>query len=235
MKATITLVAAAVATFGCASAFLVGTPVNAPRAQMCSSTTRMAVTLPPLPYEYTALEPHISKSTLEFHHDKHHAKYVATTNELIKGGPLESASLEDIVKAAIGKNQTLFNNAGQFYNHNVYWNSITPNGGGAPTGALADLINRDFGSYANFSTQFAKAANTNFGSGWTWLVQDGDGKLKIVSTSNADTPLTDGLKVLLTWDTWEHAYYLDYQNLRQNYTAVFLEKLANWDYANKLL
>ncbi|KAM3576732.1 hypothetical protein VYU27_001327 [Nannochloropsis oceanica] len=216
-------------------AFLMGNPLKAaPKAAACSSTTCMAVTLPALPYADTALEPLISKRTLDIHHGKHHAKYVTVTNEMIKGTDLENASLEEIVKAAKGKNQGLFNNAAQVWNHNFYWNCLKPNGGGVPTGKIAALIDRDLGGYEAFRKQFAADSNGNFGSGWTWLAMKGD-KLQIVKTSNADVPITDGMTPLLVIDVWEHAYYLDVQNVRAQYVDNFLDKLVNWDFVNSNL
>lgn len=193
----------------------------------------MTIQLPDLPYAKDALAPYISASTLEFHHDKHHAAYVTNANKLIAGTPLENASLEEIVKAAAADpaKKGLFNNAGQIWNHTFYWHSLKPNGGGAPTGEIAELIARDFGSYEAFAEKFAATAVGQFGSGWGWLVLDG-GKLSIVSTANADTPLVHGQTPLVTVDVWEHAYYLDFQNRRPDYVKTFLDKLVNWDFAN---
>ncbi|GAA0535396.1 Fe-Mn family superoxide dismutase [Rhizomicrobium palustre] len=193
----------------------------------------MTIQLPELPYAKDALAPHISAQTLEFHHDKHHAAYVTNANKIIAGTPLESASLEEIVQAAAAdaSKKALFNNAGQVWNHNFLWNSMTPNGGGAPTGDIADLIKSDFGSYETFVETFQTTAVGQFGSGWAWLVLDG-GKLKIEGTANADTPLVHGKKPLLTADVWEHAYYLDYQNRRPDYVKTFLAHLVNWNFAN---
>ncbi|MEZ5895573.1 MAG: superoxide dismutase [Parvularculaceae bacterium] len=191
----------------------------------------MAITLPDLPYARTALAPHVSEETLNFHYGKHHKAYVDKTNELIAGSDLEKAPLEEIVKAAAGKNQGLFNNAAQVWNHTFYWNSMKPNGGGKPSGDLAKAIDASFGSYDAFAAKFAEAGATQFGSGWAWLVSK-DGKLEVRKTPNAETPLTDaGCKPLLTMDVWEHAYYLDYQNARPKYMSTFLEKLVNWDFA----
>ena len=193
----------------------------------------MTVQLPDLPYAKDALAPHISAQTLEFHHDKHHAAYVTNTNKFIAGTPLENAPLEDIVKAAAAdaSKKALFNNAGQVWNHNFLWLSMTPNGGGKPTGDIADLIAKDFGGYDAFAEAFSAAAVGQFGSGWAWLVLDG-GKLKIEGTANADTPLVHGKTPLLTADVWEHAYYLDYQNRRPDYVKTFLGHLINWNFAN---
>jgi Fe-Mn family superoxide dismutase len=193
----------------------------------------MTLQLPDLPYAKDALAPFISAQTLEFHHGKHHAAYVANANKLIAGTPLESASLEEIVAAAAADpaKKGLFNNAAQIWNHTFLWHSMTPNGGGAPKGAIADLIAKDFGSYEAFAEKFAATAVGQFGSGWAWVVLDG-GKLVIEGTANADTPLVHGKKPLLTADVWEHAYYLDYQNRRPDYVKTFLEKLVNWEFAN---
>ena len=188
----------------------------------------MAIELPPLPYAQDALEPHISKETLEFHYGKHHNTYVVKLNGLIDGTPDADKSLEEIVKSASGG---VFNNAAQVWNHTFYWNCLSPNGGGSPTGAVADAINAAFGSFDEFKTKFTDSAVNNFGSGWTWLVKKGD-KVEIVNTSNAATPLTDkGAKPLLTVDVWEHAYYIDYRNARPAYMEAFW-KLVNWDFVN---
>jgi superoxide dismutase, Fe-Mn family len=194
----------------------------------------MAYELPPLPYEYTALEPHISKRTLEFHHDKHHAAYVNNFNAAVKGTDLDSKPIEAIIKATAndaGK-VAVFNNGAQAWNHTFYWQSMKPAGGGAPSGALAKKIDADFGGYAKFVEAFKAAGATQFGSGWAWLVLDGD-KLQVTKTPNADNPLTKNQRPLLTMDVWEHAYYLDYQNRRPDYISTFLDKLVNWDFAAK--
>ncbi len=191
----------------------------------------MAYELPSLPYEYTALEPHISKSTLEFHHDKHHAAYVSKYNDAIDGTEMASMSIEEVIKA-IASDATkagLFNNAAQAWNHSFYWNCMKANGGGTPSGALADKIKADFGSFENFVTEFKNAGATQFGSGWAWLVLD-NGTLKVTKTLNAANPMTSGQIPLLTMDVWEHAYYLDYQNKRPAYIDTFVEKLINWDF-----
>jgi Fe-Mn family superoxide dismutase len=187
----------------------------------------MAFTLPPLPYDKNALAPHMSAETLEFHHDKHHNAYVVNLNKLIEGKPEAEKSLEDIIKSSDGP---VFNNAAQIWNHTFFWNSMKPNGGGAPTGELAQAITRDFGSFEKFSEQFTAAATTQFGSGWAWLVLDG-GKLSVIKTSNADLPLKHNQKALLTLDVWEHAYYIDYRNLRPKFIETFLKSLVNWDFA----
>lgn len=192
----------------------------------------MAITLPPLPYEKTALEPSISATTLEFHHGKHHNAYVVKTNELIAGTELEGKALEEIIVAAWEKkNQPLFNNAAQVWNHTFFWNSMKPAGGGKPVGTLAAQIEKDFGSYEKFAEEFKNAGVTQFGSGWAWLVADASGKLSVTKTPNAELPLVTGNTAILTCDVWEHAYYLDYQNRRPDFLTTFLEKLANWEFA----
>lgn len=193
----------------------------------------MAYELPALPYDYTALDPYISKSTLEFHHDKHHAAYVNNYNGLVKDTPFDSQAIEEVIKAVAGdaSKAGIFNNAAQAWNHTFYWNSIKPNGGGTPTGALADKISADFGSFEAFVDEFKKAGATQFGSGWAWLVLDG-GTLKVTKTGNAENPLTTGATPLLTMDVWEHAYYLDYQNRRPDYINDFLTKLVNWNFVS---
>lgn len=188
----------------------------------------MAFELPALPYEKNALEPHISAETLEFHHGKHHATYVTKLNGLVEGTDLASKSLEEIIKSSDGG---VFNNAAQIWNHTFYWNSLSPNGGGEPTGDLADAINAKWGSFAEFKAAFNDKAVNNFGSSWTWLVKAADGSLDIVNTSNAGTPITDELVPLITVDLWEHAYYIDYRNVRPNYLEGFWA-LANWEFAS---
>jgi Fe-Mn family superoxide dismutase len=191
----------------------------------------MAITLPPLPYALEALAPHISKETLEFHYGKHHKSYVDKLNGLIEGTLDADKTLEEIVKSASGG---VFNNAAQVWNHTFYWNCLSPNGGGEPTGAVADAIKAAFGSFADFKTKFTDSAVNNFGSGWTWLVKKGDG-LEIVNTSNAATPLTDdSLTPLLTADVWEHAYYIDYRNSRPGYMEAFWN-LVNWEFVESNL
>lgn len=190
----------------------------------------MAFELPALPYEKNALEPHISAETLDFHHGKHHATYVTKLNGLVEGTELESKSLEEIIKSSDGG---VFNNAAQIWNHTFYWHSLSPNGGGEPTGALADAINSKWGSFADFKAAFNDKAVNNFGSSWTWLVKTADGSLDIVNTSNAATPITeDGVTPLLTVDLWEHAYYIDYRNVRPKYLEGFWA-LANWGFASE--
>jgi Fe-Mn family superoxide dismutase len=185
--------------------------------------------LPPLPYDKNALEPHISAETLEFHYGKHHQTYVTNLNNLIPGTEFENLSLEEIVKKSSGG---IFNNAAQVWNHTFYWHSLSPAGGGEPTGALAEAIVKAFGSFEKFKEEFSKTAITTFGSGWAWLVKNADGSLALVSTSNAATPLTTGQTPLLTIDVWEHAYYVDYRNLRPKYVEAFWN-LVNWDFAAK--
>lgn len=193
----------------------------------------MAFELPALPYAKDALEPHMSANTFSFHHEKHHNTYVVNLNGLIEGTDLEGKSLEDIVAATAGNPDKagVFNNAAQVWNHTFFWHSMKPNGGGAPTGDLAAKIDADFGSFDAFKDAFKAAGATQFGSGWAWLVVGDGGKLEVVKTPNAETPLTAGKTPLLTCDVWEHAYYLDYQNRRPDFLAAFLDNLANWDFA----
>jgi len=183
--------------------------------------------LPELPFAKDALEPHISPETLDYHHGKHHAAYVANLNKLIPGTEFEKLPLEEIVKRASGG---IFNNAAQVWNHTFFWHSMKPGGGGKPSGDLAAKIGQTFGSYEKFAEQFKAAAVGRFGSGWAWLVVEG-GPLKIVTTPNAETPLTSKQTPLLTVDVWEHAYYLDYQNRRPDFVQAFLDHLINWDFA----
>lgn len=193
----------------------------------------MSFELPELPYAQDALEPHISAETLGFHHGKHHNAYVTNLNGLVEGTEFEGKSLEQVMVATAGKADKagIFNNAAQVWNHTFYWHSMTPNGGGEPTGALAEKITADFGSFADFVDAFKKAGATQFGSGWAWLVLNKDGKLEVTKTPNAECPLTDGHTPLLTMDVWEHAYYLDFQNRRPDYIETFLTKLVNWEFA----
>jgi len=188
-------------------------------------------TLPPLPYEKTALEPYITAHTLSFHYDKHHATYVKNLNDLTKDSPLANQTLEDVIQQAHGNPdmQGIFNNAAQVWNHTFYWHCMKPNGGGQPTGKLLEMIIQTFGDYETFAQEFKKAAVSQFGSGWAWLVQDGD-VVKITKTGNADLPMAHGHTALLTCDVWEHAYYLDYQNRRPDYVTEFLNHLINWDF-----
>lgn len=189
-------------------------------------------TLPPLPYAENALEPVISATTISFHYGKHHRAYLDNTNKLIAGTELADLSLEDLIRAVAGKPDkvAIFNNAAQTWNHTFYWNSLRPNGGGEPPAALKQAIEAAFGDMEKFKQEFANAAVTQFGSGWAWLVRDGD-TLKIVKTGNAETPLVSGMKPLLTIDVWEHAYYLDYQNRRADYVNAVIDKLLNWEFA----
>ncbi|MFM7509657.1 MAG: superoxide dismutase [Actinomycetota bacterium] len=186
----------------------------------------MPFELPPLPYAQDALAPHISAETLEYHYGKHHQTYVTNLNKLVEGTELENATLEDVIMSSDGG---LFNNAAQVWNHTFYWNSLSPTGGGAPEGEVADAIDAAFGSYDEFRAKFVEAATTQFGSGWAWLVDNGSG-LEIMKTGNADLPLKHGAKALLTIDVWEHAYYIDYRNARPNYINTYLDSLANWDF-----
>ncbi|WP_138380255.1 superoxide dismutase [Fe] [Luteithermobacter gelatinilyticus] len=190
----------------------------------------MAFELPALPYEKNALEPHISQETLEYHYGKHHNTYVTNLNKLIAGTDYENKSLEEIIRTSDGG---LFNNAAQVWNHTFYWNGLSPNGGGEPTGALAEAINATFGSFEAFKEQFTTKALGNFGSGWTWLVKKADGSLVIVNTDDAQTPASDpNVTPLLTCDVWEHAYYIDYRNSRPDYLKAFWS-LVNWDFVAK--
>jgi len=189
----------------------------------------MSFTLPPLPYSLDALQPHISKETLEYHYGKHHATYVTKLNGLVDGTDLAGKTLEEVVKQSSGG---VFNNAAQVWNHTFYWNCLSPSGGGEASGAVATAIDAAFGSFAAFKEAFTNSAINNFGSGWTWLVKKADGTVGIVNTSNAGTPLTDAaVTALLTVDVWEHAYYIDYRNARPAYMEAFW-KLVNWDFVN---
>jgi Fe-Mn family superoxide dismutase len=196
----------------------------------------MTFELKPLPYDPAALEPHMSARTLEFHHGKHHKAYVDNLNKMIVGSPFEKASLEDIIRDSYEdtKSQGIFNNAAQVWNHDFFWNSMKPNGGGAPTGNVLKMINDAFGDLDGFKTKFKEAATTQFGSGWAWLIADGS-KLAITKTPNGVDPLAQGQKALVTCDVWEHAYYLDYQNRRPDMVQTFLDKLINWDFVAKNL
>ncbi len=196
----------------------------------------MAIELPALPYAEDALAPHISAETLSFHYGKHHNTYAVNLNNLIKDTDLSGKSLEDIIKSTAGDASKIgiFNNAAQVWNHTFYWNSMSPNGGGKPTGAIAKKIDSDLGGFDKFAEAFKTAGATQFGSGWAWLVLD-NGKLKVTKTPNAELPMTQNMTALLTMDVWEHAYYLDYQNRRPDYMGAFLEHLVNWDFANKNL
>jgi len=186
----------------------------------------MAFELPALPYAQDALAPHISAETLEYHYGKHHQTYVTNLNNLTAGTEHENSSLEDVI---MNSEAGLFNNSAQVWNHTFYWNSMAPNGGGAPTGEVADAIGSAFGGYDAFVEKFKEAATTQFGSGWAWLVDAGSG-LEIMKTSNADLPMKHNAKALLTIDVWEHAYYIDFRNARPNYITTFLDSLVNWDF-----
>lgn len=201
-----------------------------------SSGAGQDVGLMDLPYPENALEPYISQNTISFHYGKHHRAYVEKTVKMIAGTEFEQASLEEIIRAATGKpdKAALFNNAAQVFNHAFYWNSMKPGGGGNPGDRVADKIGAAFGDYQKFAEEFSSAATSQFGSGWAWLVQDGD-VLKILKTANAETPIVQGLKPLITIDVWEHAYYLDYQNRRADYVKAFLDSLVNWDFAESNL
>ena len=191
----------------------------------------MSFTLPDLPYAKNALEPVISEETIEFHYGKHHQAYVNNLNKMIENTEHANQSLEEIIKSSSGG---LFNNAAQVWNHTFYWHCMGPNGGGEPSGKLAEKINDAFGSFDKFKEEFNQKAAGTFGSGWAWLVQDAQGQLKIISTSNAGTPMTDGLHALLTCDVWEHAYYIDYRNARPKYLESFW-KVVNWDFVTENL
>ena len=196
----------------------------------------MAILMPDLPYAKDALAPVISANTLEFHYGKHHKAYVDNGNKLIAGSELAEADLETIIKKTAGDaaKAGIFNNAAQVWNHTFYWQSLSPRGGGRPAGPIAAKIDAAFGSYSKFVEELKNAGVTQFGSGWAWLVLEG-GRLKITKTANADTPIAHGLKPILTIDVWEHAYYLDYQNRRPDYLGTVIEKLLNWDFANRNL
>lgn len=187
--------------------------------------------LPELPFSKDALEPTISKETLEYHYGKHHQGYVNNLNKLIKGTEFEDMDLEDIIVKSSGG---IFNNAAQVFNHTFYWNCLSPDGGGEPKGKLLDAIKDSFGSFEDFKEKFAETATGTFGSGWAWLVKDKNDKLEIVSTSNAGNPLTDGKTPLLTCDVWEHAYYIDYRNARPSYVEKFWN-IVNWDFVESNL
>jgi superoxide dismutase, Fe-Mn family len=191
----------------------------------------MAFTLPELPYSKDALAPTISAETLDFHYGKHHQAYVTNLNKLVEGTPFATMSLEEIIKKADGG---IFNNAAQVWNHTFYWNCMKPNGGGEPTGKLAELITKSFGDFTKFKEKFTTAAQTQFGSGWAWLVQNADGTLAVEKTSNAENPMTKNQTPLMTCDVWEHAYYIDYRNARPVYVENFW-KLVNWDFISKNL
>ncbi|KLR62734.1 superoxide dismutase [Actinobacteria bacterium IMCC26207] len=186
----------------------------------------MAFELPPLPYAKDALAPHISEETLEYHYGKHHQTYVTNLNKMVEGTDFENSSLEEVI---MNSEAGVFNNSAQIWNHSFYWSSMAPDGGGAPTGEVADAINSAFGSYDTFVEKFKEAATTQFGSGWAWLVDAGSG-LEIMKTANADLPMKHNAKALLTIDVWEHAYYIDFRNARPNYIGTFVDSLINWDF-----
>jgi superoxide dismutase, Fe-Mn family len=190
----------------------------------------MAFTLPKLPYAYDALQPYLSKETLEYHHDKHHKTYVETANELLKDSGLEGKSLEEVVRLSHGKNVALFNNAAQHFNHVEYWKSMKPGGGGKIPGSFEKALVESFGSIDKMKAELSKAAAGQFGSGWAWLSVKG-GKISVVKTGNAENPLIEGAVPLLAIDVWEHGYYIDYRNKRPDYIKAFMESLVNWDYA----
>jgi Fe-Mn family superoxide dismutase len=212
-------------------------PIDPP-AQVAPSPTAApaAFALPPLPYAMDALAPYISARTMSFHYGKHHKAYVDNLNKLVAGTPLAGQTLEEIIRETAGHadRAAVFNNAAQTWNHTFFWNSMTPGGGGKPSARLAAMIEKSFGTFDSFREAFIKAGVGQFGSGWVWLVQDGD-SLKIVATANADTPLVHGQTPLLTCDLWEHAYYLDYQNRRNDFIAAFVDHLANWSFAESQL
>ncbi len=193
----------------------------------------MAFTLPPLPYAKDALAPYISEQTIDFHYGKHHQTYVTNLNNLVQGTENESKTLEELINMSFSQASLvgIFNNAAQVWNHTFFWNCMQKNGGGVPTGRIAEKINAAFGSYEKFAAEFKQAALTQFGSGWAWLVQEGD-VVKITKTANADLPMVHGQTALLTCDVWEHAYYLDYQNRRADFVQTFLDHLVNWDFVN---
>ena len=192
----------------------------------------MAYQQPALPYAETALEPYMSAKTLSFHYGKHHVAYINNYNNLVAGTPFDTLSIEEVIAQSASDPQKIgiFNNGAQAWNHSFYWNSLTPNGGGEPAGALAEKITQDFGSFEKYKEELKAAAATQFGSGWAWLVLDGN-TLKVVKTGNAQTPLTSGQKPILTIDVWEHAYYLDFQNRRPDYVASVIDNLLNWEFA----
>lgn len=196
----------------------------------------MALTLPDLPYPKNALEPHMSARTLEFHHGKHHKAYVDNANKLLAGTGLEKKDLEAIIKEVAGDASKIgiFNNAAQAWNHSFFWNCLKAKGGGRPTGQVAKKIDADFGSYEKFAEDLKNAGATQFGSGWAWLVLK-EGRLEVMKTANADTPVAHGIKPVLTIDVWEHAYYLDYQNRRPDFLQAVIDNLINWDFVNSRL
>ena len=194
----------------------------------------MTFSLPELPYAYDALQPHMSKETLEFHHDKHHKAYVDTANNLMKGSELEGKSVEEVVKASYGKNQPLFNNAAQHYNHTHFWKWMKPNGGGSIPGNLEKRITSDLGGVDKMKQDFIQAGVTQFGSGWAWIAVK-NGKLEIMKTPNGENPLVHGATPILGADVWEHSYYIDYRNRRPDYMKAFIENLVNWEHVDEML
>jgi Fe-Mn family superoxide dismutase len=206
----------------------------APRAAGANPKERpMPFTLPELPYAYDALQPYMSKETLEFHHDKHHAAYVNTGNNLLKGSELEGKSVEEVVRASYGKNQALFNNAGQHYNHIHFWQWMKPKGGGAIPGSLERKIAEDLGGVDKMKEDFIQAGVTQFGSGWCWIAVK-DGKLAIMKTPNGENPLVHGATPILGCDVWEHSYYIDYRNRRPDYLKAFMDNLVNWEHVEQM-
>jgi Fe-Mn family superoxide dismutase len=197
---------------------------------------KMSISLPNLPFPRNSLEPFLSAKTLEFHHDKHHNGYVQNANKLIAGTDYEKMNAEEIIRKTAGDISTasIFNNVSQAWNHAFYWQCLKPKGGGKPSRTIDQKIKQDFGSYENFVEEFKAAGSTQFGSGWAWLVIDND-RLEVMKTANADSPVAQGMKPLLTIDVWEHAYYLDYQNRRPDYINTFIDKLINWEFVNSLL
>lgn len=194
----------------------------------------MSFTLEPLPYAYDALQPHLSKESFEYHHDKHHATYVANANNLIKGTEFEGRPIEDVIVASHGKNAPIFNNVAQHYNHGLYWLCLKPNGGGALPGKVEKAIVGSFGSVEKFKEEFAAQGLGQFGSGWVWIEASG-GKLAVRKTANAENPLIFGAKPLAVADVWEHSYYIDYRNRRADYLKAFLDHLINWAYVEEAL
>jgi Fe-Mn family superoxide dismutase len=206
-------------------------PVHGMHGPFAKGTSAMAFTLPDLPYPKDALAPHLGAETLDLHHGKHHAAYVAKLNALLENDPRAGLTLEEVIRQSEGP---VFDNAAQIWNHTFYFRCMKPNGGGRPTGDLAQAIARDFGSFEKFREDFVQAAATQFGSGWAWLALDG-GKLAVQKTSNADLPLRRGQKALLTIDVWEHAYYVDFRNARPRYIETFLDHLVDWDFVRQNL
>jgi Fe-Mn family superoxide dismutase len=193
----------------------------------------MAFTLPDLPYAHDALQPYMSRETLEFHHDKHHAAYVTTANNLMKGTEFEGKSVEEVVRDSYGKNQTLFNNAGQHYNHTHFWQWMKPNGGGSLPGRIEKKITEDLGSFDKMKEDFIQAGVTQFGSGWAWLALK-DGRITVMKTPNGENPLVHGAQPILGCDVWEHSYYIDYRNRRPDYLKAFVENLVNWEHVERM-